>query len=382
MNMKTSFFTQATLTFSVIFMTAALSACENIQPHADEEMSTEELEIAAHMIGSSLSDMEGGLISSLYDAVSDIDEQGISYDRPWNRMEWNDAAQSRDEHNGDQDRRDERNREDDRNRDGDRDEDHRGHGDGNRYDEDRSRENNNGDDRNPREREEERGRGTESHYEVYYNPETGEHVTKFIREFEGPNVSRSLKVRSIYIFSDANGDFLEFPRRQREQIETIDFKGTREGTTTGPVRFNRFYRFDQFVLRGVSPRSPVLQLMGSHQGNGEMNVKMERRDMAAERAFRVYFDFEDIRIDKEAVRENGNLEDGITGFITYRMHMSRTVNGEKNENTLSGVIELTGDGSALLRFDKLQQMFRIALVTGNVTRPPNGDNGDRSNTRF
>ncbi len=293
------------------------AACDTLNKEKSEEISQEELEIAGQIIGSSLSDTEEGLFSSLYDAVSEVDEEGI------------------------QTRIQERNRDQDQ---------HRDH-----------------------------GRGSESQYEYSYNPETGEHSVWFIRQFEGPHVSRSLKVRNLYIYTDINGRFIQFPKRQQDRIETIDYKGTREGITEGTYRSNRFYRFDQFYLDGVSSASRIMTLQGSHQGNGEMNAEILRRDVVTNRTYEIEMNLLDIRIDKEIVQENGNLEDGITGFISYRLTMTRTINGETNERNLSGIIELTGDGMALLRFDKLQQFFRIGLATGSVTRPDDSDgsNSDR-----
>jgi hypothetical protein len=299
------------LPLMTVLLMLGFAACDTLNKDQEEEIPQEDLEIAGQILGSSLSDAEEGLLSSLYDAVSEVDEEGIRY-----RIE----EQHRHQHQ------------------------FRDH-----------------------------GRGSESQFHAEYNPETGEHTVWFIREFEGPMVTRSLKVRSVYIYTDIDGQFLEFPRRQQDRIETIDFKGTREGSTVGEFRSNRFYRFDQFYLGGVSAASEIMTLHGSHQGNGEMTADLVRRDLVTNRTYEVEMDLDNIRIDKALVQENGNLEDGITGFITYRLSMTRTVNGETTERNLSGVIELTGDGTALLRFNKLQQLFSIALDTGTVTRP--GDNG-------
>lgn len=299
---------------AAVLLLIGFAACDTLNKEQEEEISQEELEIAGQIIGSSLSDSEEGLLSSLYDAVSEVDEDGI------------------------------RSRIQERIRDHHQQRDH--------------------------------GRGTESQYEYTYNPETGEHLVWFIRQYEGPYVSRSLSVRNRYIYTDIDGSFIQFPKLQQDLIETIDYKGTREGVTEGQYRSNRFYRFDQFYLDGVSAASPVMSLQGSHQGNGEMNAEVMLRDVVTNRTYEIEKNFEDIRIDKEIVRENGNLEDGITGFISYRLIMSRTVNGETTERNLSGVIELTGDGMALLRFDKLQQFFRIGLATGSVSRPDDSGGPD------
>lgn len=329
-----------TRSFLVFTLAIGLAACDTLNKDQEETIPQEELEIAGQIIGSSLSDAESGLLSGIYDAISDIDEEGIQYE--WSGM-YGEPGQTRKVAGKDKNRdgHGDRDRDRDGECEGDPDCDHTGN----------------------------RARGSESNYHAEYNPETGEHTVWFIREFEGPVVTRNLNVRSVYIFTDADGAFLEFPRRQQDQIETIDFKGTREGSTEGPFRKNRFYRFDTFYLEGVSSNSPILILQGSHEGNGEMTAELVRRETVMERSYEVSFDLEDIQIDKVAVRENGNLEEGITGFITYNLVMSRTVNGETRDRDISGVVELTGDGTALLRFNKLNEIFRIALDTGTVTRP-------------
>ncbi len=296
---------------AAVLLLFGFAACDTLNKEQEEEISQEELEIAGEIIGSSLSDVEEGLLSSLYDAVSDVSEDGI------------------------QSRLQDQNRE--------------------------------------REQQRDHGRGSESDYNYDYNPETGEHTIWFIRKFEGPLVFRSLKVRSRYIYTDVNGRFIQFPKRQQDRIQTIDYKGTREGITEGPYRYTRFYRFNQFYLGGLTAASPVMTLTGSHFGTGEMNAKVMQRDMVTNRTYELDMNLDKIRIDKDVVRENGSLEDGITGFISYRLTITRTVNGESFERNLSGVIELTGDGTALLRFDKLREFFRIGLATGSVDRPDTND---------
>ncbi len=304
---------------AAVLLLIGSTACDTLNKEQEEEISREELEIAGQIIGSSLSDTEEGLLSSLYDAVSEVDEEGI---RSRIQNQHRDQEQLRDH-----------------------------------------------------------GRGSESDYDYDYNPETGEHTVWYIRKFEGPLITRSLKVRSLYIYTDINGRFIQFPKRQEDRIETIDYKGTREGITEGPYRYNRFYRFNQIYLDGLSPVSPIMSLTGSHHGNGEMNAKVMQRDMVTSRTYELDMDLDGIRIDKEVVRENGSLEDGITGFISYRLSMTRTVNGETFERKLSGVIELTGDGSALLRFDKLREFFRIGLATGSVDRPDSTDDSHSGRPR-
>lgn len=295
--------------YNIYLLIAALlimvAGCNQVNPDVDD-LTEEELEIAAQIIGESLSEDGGGLLSSIYDAVSDVDKKGIRYERP----ETTDRAFSAG-------------------------------------------------------RKEIR-RGSETHYNAEYNPETGEHTIAYRRGFQGEFSSKTLQVHSVYIFTGLGGEFLEFPKRQQDQIETIDFKGTREGTASGPNRSSGFTRADTLFLDGVSSASNLLTINGNHHGRGEMTANLHRNNRPEQRSFRVRFELDDIRVDKEIVRENGTLEDGITGLISYRLKMSNTVNGQTRESTTSGIIELTGDGTALLRYDKVQDFFLIVLRNGEL----------------
>jgi hypothetical protein len=300
--MKTIIYCIYLLTAGILLISAG---CDTVNPDA-EELTDEELEMAAQIIGESLSEEGGGLLSSLYDAVSDVDEDGISYERsePENQVLTANIHSS--------------------------------------------------------------GRGSETHFNADYNPETGEHTIAFKRGFQGELFSKTLQIHSVYIFTDNDSEFLEFPRRQQDQIETIDFKGTREGTASGPYRSSSFSRADTLFLDGVSSATNVLTLDGNHHGSGEMTANLRRSDRTRERSYQVHFELNDIRVDKEIVRENGSLEDGITGFISYRLKMTHTINGETRERSVSGIVELTGDGHALLRFDKVQDFFLVALRNGEL----------------
>lgn len=284
------------------FLFYGCNTVNSSEPEIDEE----ELEIAGEIIGGSLSEDQGGVISSMYDAFSTISQTGIRYSGENQSM-------------------------------------HKSAADSNNS-----------------------GRGSESAYSGSYNPETGEHIVSFTRSFEGPNLTKNFSVLNKYIFTDASQEFLQWPRRQQDLIETIDFKGLRTGSAETERRTSSFTRTDTLFASGFSDQSSILTIDGNHSGQGQMTVNLPRLERSGERTFNVAFIFQDIQIDKAIVRENGTLEEGITGLITYEMEMTRTVDGDITEKTLSGTIELTGDGTALLRFKKFRKTFRIALGNGAV----------------
>lgn len=287
----------------------AYTACNSLDPHADD-FTDEELQIASQIIGESLSEESGGFMSTIYDALSNVEQDRMVYggERRKEILYRPEAPNN---------------------------------GPGN-------------------------GRGSESEYNASYNPETGEHIVSFRRSHQGPNQTITLSVLNKYIYTDIDGAFLEFPRRQSDQIETIDFKGVRQGTNTTLRRSSSFTRSDTLLISGISTASEELTLEGVHRGEGRMEVNLPRLERSQERSYLNRFVFQDIRIDKALVQENGSLEEGVTGLITYELKMKNTVNGETRERDISGVIELTGDGTALLRFNRVSQFFVIGLRSGET----------------
>jgi hypothetical protein len=294
---------------SILIIVAALMlaffySCDTVNT-TEQEISEEELEIAGEIIAESLSEQRGGFLSSVYDAFSQVEQDGIRYSASQEGAAKSTASTA--------------------------------------------------------------GRGSESEYNAEYNPETGEHIISFRRSFQGPFLTKTLSVLNKYIFMDAHGEFLQFPQRQQDQVQTIDFKGTRTGTASTERRSSSFTRTDTLFTTGISSESAILMLEGNHHGSGEMSANLRRVNRSMERSYQVHFEFQNIEVDKATVRENGNLEEGITGVISYRLKMTNTVNGDTREQTLSGIVELTGDGTALLRFERIQETFLIALRNGTIS---------------
>ncbi|MCH8496829.1 MAG: hypothetical protein LAT57_14510 [Balneolales bacterium] len=290
------------------------TGCNTLSPDAND-LTDEEIEIASQIITESLTDQSGGMLTSLYDALSNVSAEGIRYDDGSTtiRERPNITPGQKPENPG-----------------------------------------------------QANGRGAERDFTASYNPETGEHLVRFTRSFQGPVVTMSQTVQTVYIYTDVDGNFLEYPRRQRDQIESIAFSSQRNGTQTSPRRNARSSRADTLLITGISSASASLSLDGVHQHSGEMSINLPRAERSVERAFTNRFAMQDIRIDKAIVRENGNLEEGVTGIITYSLKMVNNINGELKEREVEGVIEMNGDGTALLRFSKVDDIFNIALYSAET----------------
>lgn len=289
----------------IIAVFALFAGCNTVNP-VDQDLTDQEIEMAGEIVGESLSAERSGLMSTIYDALSNVSRDGISYDQNSQTDEKllsdNVANSSR-----------------------------------------------------------------ETEWSVEYDPETGEHTISFRRSFEGPFVSKSLSVLNKYIYTDTEGGFLEFPRRDQNLIETIDFKGSKSGSVESARKSSSFSRVDTLFTSGLNSESPVLSLEGSHDGEGEMTVQLQQANRTVERSYQVRLNLIDVQIDKEIVNTNGTLEEGVSGLITYSIEMNGTSDGQSREKSISGTIEMTGDGSALLRFDRIEKVLRLGLRSGDVS---------------
>lgn len=294
------------LKYISIIVTALLlmfvAACDTVAPQADD-LSEVDIEVATQIVGESLSDHNEGVFASLYDALSSLSTDQINYGSQQ-------MAKAGDDDNS--------------------------------------------------------GRGFESEYNATYDPETGEHHITFRRSIVRPPFSKTMSANLKYIFTDIDGAFLEFPKRQQDSIETIDFRGTRAGTKNGPVRASEFSRTDTLFLSGVSSATNLLELDGNHHGEGSMIVNT-RESGTVERSYSIQIELVDISVDKAVVQENGSLEEGVTGFLRYKLVMKHSNNGQNRERTVEGTIELNGDGTALLRIEQVKKFFTISLRNGDVS---------------
>jgi len=233
-----------------ILLLLIYSGCSTVTSNEDaNDITEEDLENAAEIVGESLSDEKSGAMASLYDALSSIDQTGMRYQRQTQAKE-----------------------------------------------------------------KQHFGRGAETDYEYEYDPETGTHTIDFTRSVDRDNFSKSVTGHLEYIFADPDGFFVVFPKANKDSIETIDFKGTREGESEG-LRFeSEFTRVDTFFLSGLHETSELFQFDGTHFGQGTRVRKPENRpEITTE--YEVNFEFIDITIDKDIVEQNGTLEEGVTGIV-------------------------------------------------------------------
>ncbi|MFP8488718.1 hypothetical protein ACKGJO_06410 [Gracilimonas sp. Q87] len=270
----------------------------------NNELTPEEMEAASQIMGEALSDDNDGVFSSLNDALATVSSDGFSQENTSFKNDDDDDDYS--------------------------------------------------------------GRGNERNFNYEYDPATGTHTLSFDRSVVKPNFEKNISALLTYIFTDIDDQFIAMPRVNKDRIENIEFTANRNGDKTSNFRSSDFSRADTFAITGVSDATSILTLDGKHTGNGSITGVRGNGD-TFERSFVNEINLLDVQINKDTVAYYGSLEQGVTGTLTYEMSLYKNNNGDESTKTVSGTIEMDGDGTALLRFENLAKIFKVNLQTGIVT---------------
>ena len=209
------------------------------------------------------------------------------------------------------------------------------------------------------------GRGGETNYNYSYDQQTGIHTISFRREVNRPLFNKTVIDSLNYIFKDGNGTLIESPNNETERIESINFNGNREGEILTPRKNSYFVRSDTFLIDGVSDATPVLSIDGVHNSNGHMQIDRPAENQVLERNYELEINFLSIEIEKPT---SGPIDfsRGVTGTLSWEMTIQKNANGNSSSKTLRGTVEMSGDGTALLRFQNLFKRFQVNLTNGDV----------------
>jgi len=290
---------------TAMLISFGLAGCSSSTDSTDEleTVTEEDLEIAAEVVSESISDQTGGTMNSVFDAVSDVSESGISYSNTQSKSQYSN---------------------------------------------------------------EDAGRGRESNYSYSYDPETGTHTIDFLRSVTRGDFSKSVSAHLEYIFTDPEGTFIVQPRAHKDSIEAVDFKGTRSGEMSTIRGNSNFTRIDSLLLSGLHSSSAIFGFEGTHHGEGSRSG-ITRNEREFNRTYEVDIIFTDIQIDKAIVEANGDLTEGVTGSVSYTIVLTGSNGDQNREKTIEGTVEFLGDGTGLLRFERFAKVFRFSLSDGDVT---------------
>ena len=269
-----------------------------------ELISDADLDMAAEIMGSSISDQQSGLMNSVYDALSTISSTGIRYGNDQNFLMKSDK-------------------------------DERG------------------------------GRGFERSFSHTYDSTTGVHTLSFDRSFEKGLFSSSISTLQEIQYVDLEGNFIAKPKLHRDAVNQINLHSTKSGQNSNPHKSSEFTKIDSLYFTGVHATQSLVRMDGSHHGFGS-GAAVLRDSSSHSRSFEVKVVFDDIEIDKDTLAAYGNLENAVTGTLSYSMTMNKVINGVPEETVMEGTIDLEEDGTALMKFYKYDRLYRLGLRDGDV----------------
>ncbi|MDC3137384.1 hypothetical protein OBA44_07435, partial [Bacteroidota bacterium] len=222
-----------------------------------ELISDADLDMAAEIMGSSISDQQSGLMNSVYDALSTISSTGIRYGNDQNFLMKSDK-------------------------------DERG------------------------------GRGFERSFTHTYDSTTGVHTLSFDRTFEKGLFSSSISTLQEIQYVDLEGNFIARPKLRRDAVNQINLHSTKSGQNSNPRKSSEFTKIDSLYFTGVHATQSLVRMDGSHHGFGS-GTALLRDSSSHSRSFEVKVVFDDIVIDKDTLAAYGNLENAVTGTLSYSM---------------------------------------------------------------
>ena len=293
---------------ALLMIFLVLTGCDSLNNEEPEvgALTEEDLEAASSIMAESLSDEKEGMMSDLYDMTANVEGQRLSYS---GRRFWRDPILRP-------------------------------------------------------------CRGTNFEYDKTYDATTGIHAVTYQRMHENENCQKTVDVSLNYIFTDSDGNFIATPRVNASDISEIAYEGSRSGSGTytsrrGGEQFRSFNQTGSWNLSGL--QSNIATLTGEQTNAGEYSY--QRPDSTGELQTRtgtytITLETVDVTLAQSAGEED--LENELTGSIQYTISMTRTVNGETETKEAEGVIELEGNGRALLRFNGLRQLYRVSLRDGEV----------------
>lgn len=207
--------------------------------------------------------------------------------------------------------------------------------------------------------------GTESNFNYSFSEQSGIHTITFNRKIDVPAFLKNISDTSKYLYTDENENIIEDVEANRAQVQNLSFRAVRSGSVAALQRNSLFTRIDTLEISGLSPNSPTLRIDGKHTGSGTFQT-VTAVGTEIERNYEVEVNILNLQIQKQLVQQNDNLTEGISGTLTWEIIVENPNPDIANSTALRGNIEMFGDGTALMRFNQLQDILELDVDRGNV----------------
>lgn len=209
-----------------------------------------------------------------------------------------------------------------------------------------------------------KNRGEDSNFVLRYNSHTGVHTIEFQRVLNKNNMHKTLHLKLEYVYRDSLGLFLRFP--VPSEIESIDYRGFRNGTLETPDKNSQFNRVDSLSFSGLQNRTNTLTINGSQDATG--NIKLTTSDSTMHKRYHLRLKLINVTVNKDSLYHNKNLENAITGVLNYKLDILQLNDSTQVDQSYKGTINLSGNGYALLKFVSVPQQFLVNLVNGDIKK--------------
>lgn len=201
-----------------------------------------------------------------------------------------------------------------------------------------------------------------SNYSRDYNPNTGVHTVSFKREVDNPFFHKSETDTLKYIYRDSKSNFIEFPRKQRARIASVNFYGWRRGTISTLHKTSSFTRHDTLLVTGFLDPGSKLRIEGTHNDAGSIIIDQPGKN-SIERSYILKITFLDVQFGKAVLNKPQSVAKEAKGKLSWQLKYTE---GVSRGTKMSGTIKLVGDGTALLRLQRSPTLFQINLKNGDI----------------
>ncbi len=305
-----------TIIITIVFI-GTLINCSSVNNEL-ESISNQDLDIAVSVVALSISDYNSGLINSLYDALIVFNENNTLYQ--------NENANLKDHSNFEQ------------------------NSTKNWYEDEKS------------------GRGLERDLIYTYDPVNGTHYFEYVRTINKNDYFSETKIDQEFVFTNNEGNYIEHPLKNKRKIDSVSYKGSKVSILDSPKRTLNISRYENFQLSNFQHLSEYLHLKGTQISAGDVAVTLDETQQI-ERSFNVELTFQNIKIEKSIISNSNSIESVISGSLTFKIDMFQTNNDKKVHRTLEGVIYLSNNDEAFIRFDSIFRAFNFSLRTGEIIAP-------------
>ena len=305
-----------TIIITIVFI-GTLINCSSVNNEL-ESISNQDLDMAVSVVAVSLSDYDSGLINSLYDALIVFNENNTLYQNENVNLKDHSSFEQNSTRNW--------------------------------YEDEKS------------------GRGLERDLIYTYDPVNGTHYFEYVRTINKNDYFSETKIDQEFVFTNNEGNYIRNPLINKLKIDSVSYKGSKVSFLDSPKRTLNISRYENFQLSNFQHLSEYLHLKGTHISTGDVAVTLDETQQI-ERSFNVELTFQNIKIEKSIISNSNSIESVISGSLTFEIDMFQTNNDKTVYRRLEGVIYLSNNEEAFIRFDSIFRTFNFSLRTGEIISP-------------